>query len=222
MDLEAIAKEEKRRAQNRINDYFPDTGPLRRELYPKHCEFFAAGAEYNERALIAGNRTGKTIAGAYEMTCHLTGVYPHWWVGKRFDKPIKAWACGQSNKTVRGILQEELLGKPNARGTGMLPGDLIVHQTAKAGIAEAVDTIYVKHATGGASSVTLKSYEEGAASYFGQAIDVVWADEEPPMSIWTEMLVRTMTTNGICYLTTTPLFGLTEVILSFLPNGTPD
>ena len=184
-------------------------------------EFFAAGRDFNERALVAANRVGKTIAGAYEMTCHLTGRYPHWWVGKRFDKPVKAWACGQSNKTVRGILQEELLGKPNARGTGMLPGDLIVHQTAKAGIAEAVDTIYVRHESGGTSSVTLKSYEEGPASYYGQAIEVVWADEEPPMSIWSEMLVRTLTTEGIVYLTTTPLLGLTEVILSFFPEGLP-
>jgi phage terminase large subunit-like protein len=170
---------------------------------------------------MAGNRVGKTIAGAYELTCHLTGNYPHWWVGKRFGRPVKAWACGQSNKTVREILQLELLGRINAVGTGMVPGDLIAHRTSKAGIAEAIDTVYVKHISGGTSSVTLKSYEEGPASYYGAAIDVGWCDEEPPASIWVEILVRTMTTDGICFLTFTPLSGLSEVVLSFLPNGLP-
>lgn len=226
-----------RRKRNRINTYFPDHGAFRRNLYPKHMEFFAAGGRHTplpscpdgcdgsphrERCFMAGNRTGKTVAGAYEMTLHLTGRYPHWWVGKRFSRAVKAWACGQSNKTVRGILQEELLGKMNAIGEAMIPGDLITYRTTKQGISEAIDTVYVKHKSGGTSSVTLKSYEEGPASYYGQAIDVAWADEEPPVQIWTEMLVRTMTTDGICYLTFTPLQGLSEVVLSFMPNGIPE
>lgn len=170
---------------------------------------------------MAANRIGKTSAGAYEITCHLTGNYPQWWTGKRFNHAVKAWACGQSNKTVREILQRELLGPMNAIGTGMLPGDLIAHRTTKQGIAEATDTIYVKHASGGTSSVQLKSYEEGPSSYYGAAIDFGWADEEPPESIWTEMLVRTMTTDGQCILSFTPLQGLSSVVLSFLPNGLP-
>jgi phage terminase large subunit-like protein len=214
---------------------FPDHGKYRRELYPKHLRFFAAGGQHTpmppdcppdcdgsphrERCFMAANRIGKTTAGAYEMALHLTGDYPHWWTGKRFDRAIRAWACGQSNKTVREIIQRELLGPVNSMGQGMIPGDLISHRTTKQGIAEATDTIYVKHVSGGTSSVTLKSYEEGQASYFGAAIDLGWADEEPPTSIWTEMLVRTMSTNGLCYLTFTPLQGLSEVVLSFLPNG---
>src|SRR5208337_4754825 len=57
-------------------DLFPDTGPLRRALYIKHCEFFRHGKEIQERCFMAANRVGKTIVGAYETTCHLTGVYP--------------------------------------------------------------------------------------------------------------------------------------------------
>jgi hypothetical protein len=30
-------------AQNQIDNLFPDTGPLRRELYTKHLEFFRSG-----------------------------------------------------------------------------------------------------------------------------------------------------------------------------------
>ena len=234
--LSAVPAELERRRKNKIATYFPESGPFRRALYPRHMQFFAAGgphrpmescpegcdgSPHRERCFMAANRVGKTIAGAYEMTAHLTGNYPHWWTGKRFAHPVKAWACGKSNKTVKGILQEELFGKINAIGEGMIPGALIVHRTAKAGIAEGIDTAYIRHASGGTSSVTLKSYEEGVASYYGQAIEVAWADEEAPANIWTELLVRTMTTDGICYLTFTPLQGLTEVVLSFLPNGLP-
>ncbi len=40
---------------------------------------------------MAANRVGKTEgAGGYEMTCHLTGRYPHWWEGRRFSGPVRA------------------------------------------------------------------------------------------------------------------------------------
>src|SRR5579875_1728327 len=50
-----------RRKQNKIESFFPDTGALRRELYPKHVEFFAAGAIHRERLFLAGNRVGKAL-----------------------------------------------------------------------------------------------------------------------------------------------------------------
>ena len=57
-----------------IDTLFPDEGPLRRELYPKHLEFFEAGLEFEERAAVCANRIGKTMGmGGYETTLHLTG-----------------------------------------------------------------------------------------------------------------------------------------------------
>lgn len=152
---------QRRRARNKLATMFPATGPYRRELYPKHLQFFAGGAIHKERAFIAANRVGKTEAGAFEMTLHLTGLYPNWWVGKRFDRPTRNWAAGETTKTVREVIQEKLLGKPGSHGTGMIQGDLIRKITPKQGIAEAVDTIYVRHLSGGTSSVSLKSYQEG-------------------------------------------------------------
>jgi hypothetical protein len=90
---------------------FPDTGPLRRELYAKHLEFFRAGLYRRARAFLAGNRVGKSTAGSYEMALHLTGRYPKWWPGRRFKRPIKAWACGLTNEKVRDSLQLELCGQ---------------------------------------------------------------------------------------------------------------
>ena len=234
--LSAVPAELERRKRNRIATYFPDTGPLRRALYPKHLEFFAAGGKHKplpscpdgctgephrERCFMAGQRVGKTEAGAYETTLHLTGNYPHWWVGKRFNHPVKCWAAGDTNRTVREIIQEKLVGKLNDFGTGMVPGDLIIHRTTKQGIAEAIDTIYVRHASGGTSSLTLKSYQEGRESFFGASIDFAWLDEESPEQVYLEVLMRTMTTGGGVILTFTPLQGLSAVVLSFLPDGLP-
>ena len=46
--LEVLADDLK---YNKFNNFFPDEGEFRRELYPKHLEFFRAGADYTERAL---------------------------------------------------------------------------------------------------------------------------------------------------------------------------
>ena len=53
--------------RHKIDTYYPDTGPFRREVYPKHLDFFAAGRLHRERLAIAGNRTGKTTLAAYEV-----------------------------------------------------------------------------------------------------------------------------------------------------------
>jgi hypothetical protein len=58
----------RRASENRIDSYYPDGGPLRRELYPKHLEFFRAGIEHRERCFLAANRVGKTEGvGGYEQ-----------------------------------------------------------------------------------------------------------------------------------------------------------
>jgi hypothetical protein len=43
MQRQMEAELDRRTSENRIDSYYPDEGPLRRELYPKHLEFFRAG-----------------------------------------------------------------------------------------------------------------------------------------------------------------------------------
>lgn len=222
--LRLLEERDRRAAGNKLLTYYPDTGPLRRELYVKHCQFFAAGKTKKERLMLAANRVGKTEGvGGFELVLHLTGKYPDWWIGKRFNRPISSWAAGDTGKTVRDIIQLKLLGKFNQFGTGLIPKDLLVKTTSKLGVAEAVDTIYVKHVSGGVSEVALKSYDQKRISFQGTEKDVIWLDEEPPLPIYTECLLRTMDTtgqsDGIIMSTFTPLEGLSETVLSFLPNG---
>lgn len=216
-----LQEKSRRIATTKIDTYYPDEGLLARKYYAKHLEFFRAGATYSERCIMAANRVGKSEGlGAYETTLQATGKYPHWWQGKRFDKPITAWAAGTTGTTARDIVQFKLLGQPESRGTGMIPGDLIVKTTPKAGgVPNAVDTIIVQHVSGGFSRIKIKSYAEGRKSFEGTEQDFIWLDEECPLDIYTECLTRTMTTDGHIILTFTPLAGLTQTVLMFLPGG---
>lgn len=218
--LKLLEEKERRKKSRKLFSYYPDEGPLRRELYVKHNIFFEAGNNFRERLMLAANRVGKTEGvGGYEMTLHLTGKYPIWWKGKRFDRPIKAWAAGDTGKTVREIIQFKLLGPYHDMGTGLIPKELLMKTTPKQGVPEAVDMIYVKHVSGGISEIALKSYDQKRISFQGTEIDVVWLDEEPPLDIYTECLIRTMTNKGIIMLTFTPLQGMSETVMAFLPGG---
>ena len=47
----------------------------------------------------------------------------------------------------------------------------------------------------------------------------IWLDEEPPLDVYGECLIRTATTNGIIMLTFTPLEGLSDTVLQFQPHN---
>lgn len=201
-----------------------------RELYQKHLEFFRLGATYRARCLMAANRVGKTFsAGGYELTCHLTGLYPKWWEGKRFRAPIRALACGKTNETTRDIVQTTLLGdveyhgsRKVVDGTGVIPIELIGTDagqlTWKQGVADLIDTVKVKHKSGGWSKLGFKSYQQGRGAFEGTSQHVIWDDEEPPMDVYGEQIIRTATTKGILMLTFTPLEGMSDVVQQFLPT----
>ena len=221
-----LLEKEKRVRYGKFYTLFPDVGEYRRELYPKHIQFMNRGSKHRQRAFVAANRTGKTITGAYELTCHLTGLYPSWWEGVKFEFPISAWAASIRNSDTKDIIQKELFGDPIDLGSGMVPKDCIGKKTMKAGIADAIDTCYIKHHSNGVfdgySHIGLKSYEQGRDGFQGTKKQVIWLDEEPKdYSIFTECLTRTMDDKnpGIIYCTFTPLFGLSETLLEFLPDG---
>lgn len=228
-ELLALLEEKNLRAsRNRLMTYFPDDGPLRRELYPKHLEFFRAGEKYRERCVLAANRVGKTeTMGGYETVLHLTGRYPSWWEGAVFEEPVRFWASGKTNETTRDIIQRKLFGDvtgsgsgKHVSGTGLIPGDLIGDLTWKSGVPDLIDTAKIKHEpTGGWSVLGLKSYQQGRGSFEGTEQDGIWLDEEPPLDVYGECLIRTATTDGLIYITFTPLEGMSETVMQFLPGG---
>lgn len=217
--LKLLEEKERRKKYNRLSTFYPDKGKLRRELYTKHLEFFKAGNEHQERGAIAGNRCGKTILSCYETTLHLTGLYPEWWEGHRFNHPVDWWAASDTSETTRDILQYEFLGSFSDIGSGMIPKHLIVGEpTRRRGIADAFDTVQVRHASGGISTLGFKSYDQGREKFQGTAKHGISLDEEPSEAIYFECLTRLMTTNGLMICTFTPLQGMSEIVMRYLYN----
>jgi phage terminase large subunit-like protein len=206
-----LEREQRRRlSRTRLKRYKP---------YAKQLEFHAAGLVHRERLLMAGNQLGKTYSGAAEMAFHLTGDYPDWWTGRRFDHPVRAWAGSKTGEVTRDGVQRLLVGEPKDKsqwGTGMIPGDHLMDWSLRMGVADAADSVLVRHKTGESSTLGFKSYDQGREKWQGETLDVVWFDEEPPSDIYMEGLTRTNATGGMAYMTFTPLLGMSDVVHMFI------
>src|SRR5229473_3500449 len=220
--LEALTALDGHRRYNRKDFWTP---------YPKQMEFFALGATKTERLLMAGNRLGKTMAGAYETACHLTGLYPPWWQGRRWAHPTKAWAAGVSTTAVRDVSQTHLCGSPEIEdelGTGFIPRDCFVGRPtlARGAVSGSYDTARVRHFTNGVedgvSTLQFKSYEQGRMKFQGASLDFWWPDEEPPIDIYIEGCTRFSATRGMSFMTFTPLQGMSDVVCRFLTPEADD
>jgi phage terminase large subunit-like protein len=193
--------------------------------YPKQKDFFDASSFCREILLIAGNQLGKSEAGAFMVACHLTGDYPEWWTGRRYDRPVKGWAAGIKSKDVRDIAQKKLCGEAgvaDAFGTGFIPKDRFCDKPSLSrGVTDAYDTIQVRHVSGGVSVLRFKSYEEGRVGWQGETLDFIWFDEEPPRDLYSEGLTRTAATKGFVFVTFTPLKGMSDVVIRFISEPSP-
>jgi phage terminase large subunit-like protein len=206
----ALAAKDRRKRENRLTDYWP---------YSRQCVFHEDGATHRERLLCAGNQLGKTFCGAAEVSMHLTGLYPDWWGGKRWDRPTRWWAGSKTGEVTRDGVQRYLVGEPKDEaqwGTGMIPKAHLMDWGRRQGIADALDNCTIKHVSGGTSTLGFKSYDQGRQKWQSETLDGVWFDEEPPMDIYMEGLTRTNATGGIAMITFTPLLGMSEVVSMFL------
>jgi phage terminase large subunit-like protein len=206
--LQALTAEKaRRRTENKLQYYEP---------YKKQREFHNAGRKHRERLLMAANQVGKTFAVAMELAMHATGAYPDWWHGYKFDRAIRAWACGETSEVVRATIQLLLLGEPGQHGTGCIPKSALVEVVPARGLADLVDTIRVQHASGDVSTLSLKAYSQGRERFQGATIDYLWLDEEPDSEIFSEALTRTNIAAGPAVLTFTPLKGMSTVVKRYL------
>ncbi|MGL5958439.1 MAG: hypothetical protein ACRCZZ_07615, partial [Phocaeicola sp.] len=100
------------------------------EPYKFQEDFYTAGSTHRFRFLCAANRVGKSFSEAAEVSYHLTGLYPDWWRGRRFNYPILLWCVGITGDSTKKVLQKELFGTPMAKdkealGTGAIPRNTI-------------------------------------------------------------------------------------------------
>lgn len=165
--------------------------------------------------------THNTQTGGFEIACHLTGLYPSWYTGKRFHKPTSGWAASKTTAVTAAGVQQALCGPSEDIGSGMIPKDCIVSIHKKSGSsADAYDKVVVKHVSGGLSTIHFKSYDMGREVFQSATLDFIWLDEEPSdPGIYSECLTRVVASEGIILCTFTPLYSMSQVVLSFLKSG---
>ena len=203
--LELLEIKQKRLDETQLYRYQP---------YPVQRKFHNSTSR--ERLFMAGNQIGKTFCSSNEIAYHLTGLYPSWWKGRKFDAPTVGWAAGVTAESTRDTLQRLLLGRAGHHGTGSIPAKLIESITSGRGVADSIDTVMVRHKGGGLSQLSFKSYERGREKWQGETLHFVAFDEEPPLEIYTEGLTRTNATEGCVWITFTPLLGMSNVVKRFL------
>jgi phage terminase large subunit-like protein len=211
-----LAAKVKFQTENRLKLYAP---------YPKQLEFHASGLKHRQRLLMAANRVGKTWCGGAEVAYHLTGLYPDWWTGRRWDRPTRWWVAGITALSTRDVVQKVLMGTVvGGWGTGMIPKDCLskANISMARGVSDLYDTVLVQHVSGGLSELKFKSYEQGREKWQGDTLDGVWFDEEPPEEIYTEGITRVALNNGMSLMTFTPLLGISAVVKRFINDRTVD
>ena len=123
----AVVKEHKR--THRLDQFSP---------YPWQSEFYNVGLKNKQRLLMAANRVGKTFSMAVEVAYHLTGNYPDWWNGIRFNKPVSIWCLGVSGEQLRDVVVKELFGA--YLGDGKFDGNGLIRQDQVYKVPQAVGT----------------------------------------------------------------------------------
>ena len=182
--------------------------------FEHQLRFFETG-QSDRRGILAANRIGKTVSTCYETAMHLTGQYPEWWTGKRFNKPITAMVAGEGWSQVAMVLQNELLGTQDIKitdsiGTGAIPRDCIVFDTMRNDGANCLG-VEVRHTTGSNSYLVFANYTQEVRQMQGFKLTLAVFDEQPPDDFFSEIVTRTATTQGQVLCSFTPLKGLNEI-----------
>ena len=167
-------------------------------------------SDHKVTGLICGNQMGKSETAMAIVAAHLTGVYPEWWEGKRWDHPVNVWVAGPDGRHNREVLQDRLFGTDNKRlnpklGTGMIPRDAIVDKSIVSLRGNDIDSVKIKHISGGESELSFRAYTQGREAAQGKPVHCIVVDEQPNGEWWKEALTRTRATQGHAVLAFTPL-----------------
>lgn len=104
----------------------------------------------------------------------------------------------------------------------MIPKSAILHTTRRSGVSNAIDSVTVKHESGGSSTLLFKAYEQGRGKWQANTVDYVHFDEEPPEDVYFEGITRTNATKGLIRVAFTPLKGMSRVVARYLLEESPD
>jgi len=181
--------------------------------------------------IMAANGVGKSQSVCAELAAHVTGQYPNWWKGARFDRGgFEVWVGSIDNDMQKRGPQRALMGRDleDSLGTGLLPADCIINiQLRQAGVKSVCDTVTIRHVSGENVVIKFLTFEQGWRKWqSGDPKIIVW-DEEPDDSnvdqkdILSEVLTRLVRNNGIFLCGYTPLLGDTQLTEHFMHSTDP-
>lgn len=224
-ETELLAALSKVADQNRLLEWFDPKYPYRWQR-----DFFDAGAWANQRCLIAANGVGKSFTTCAELAMHVTGRYPPWWKGRRFDYGgWEAWIGSIDNDMQKRGPQRALLGRElESVGSALIPADAIKsYELRQAGVKSVVDTLVINHVSGKPVTVKWLTFEQGWRKWQSGDPKLILWDEEPDENnvdqkdIMTETLTRLVRNNGIWMVGYTPLLGETNLTAHFMNSADP-
>jgi phage terminase large subunit-like protein len=225
-DEELLAALSKIAEENKLLEWFDEKFPYRWQR-----AFFDAGEWAKQRCVIAANGVGKSFLTCAELAMHVTGRYPPWWKGARFD--YGGWECwigSIDNDMQKRGPQRALLGRElESVGTALIPKDSIKSiELRQAGVKSVVDTLVINHISGRPVTVKWLTFEQGWRKWQSGDPKIILWDEEPDESIvdqkdiMTETLTRLVRNNGIWIVGYTPLLGETNLTKHFMDANKDD
>lgn len=153
--------------------------------------------------LLGGNRSGKTILGAFVAVAWALGKNyfkdePAWeWVKDLPipDRPCNIWVVGLGFDLLRDVIWYEKL-RHGKNHPPFLPSDGTIRK-----ISDGDFQVFFSNG----SVITGKSADAGREKFQGASIDLVWIDEECEADVFDECYQRTVDCGGRVLLTLTPL-----------------
>lgn len=163
--------------------------------HEKQLEFHTSDKRI--KLFLAGNRVGKTTAGACEVIWWATGTHPYI---NTPEPPVRIRVVGTDfpNGVEKIVLPEIARWVP----LSVLKGD-----SWEKAYHKAKRTLYFKNG----SFIEFMSSDQDLDKFAGTSRHLIWFDEEPPNDVWNENVTRTIDTEGNMLMTMTPLLGLTWV-----------
>lgn len=157
------------------------------------------------RLYIGGNRSGKTTGGIVEDIWWLTRKHPYQRIP---DRPIAGRII--SVDFLNGI---EKIIKPQLKQ--WIPPSQLRGNSWFSAYDASTRTLNLENG----SFVELMSYDQDLDKFAGTSRDFVHFDEEPPENIYTENMARLIDRKGHCWITMTPVEGMTWIYDTVYEKG---
>ena len=154
--------------------------------------------QHRLRFMFGGNRTGKSEIGGVEALRFATGKHPF----RPGLRPTSGWVISPSFEVQRESAQDKVLRYLPTTGWQGDGKPRIIYRDRARGYIDRIEL-----PTKPAVTITFKSVEQGRESFQGASVSWVWVDEEMPIDIYKELLMRIMDVQGNLFGTMTPLIG---------------